>query len=163
MCPNIQYHKVIYIPRIKKTLTIENLKSTMDNFLNGDRKHSYTDETYEEVHPIYSSNKFTKTVKKRRSTLFFNKESNNCELMEEEERLLKLRIISPTNLDIVDEMDKLRFQPIRKIQRVKAIIIHIHGGGFVTMSSDQHQTYTRQWARDVGIPVFMISYRLSPE
>jgi len=82
---------------------------------------------------------------------------------EETERLLKLRIVSPVDLEIVDEMEKLRYEPIRKIHKVKAIIVHIHGGGFVTMSSEQHQSYTRQWANDVGIPVFMISYRLSPE
>lgn len=88
---------------------------------------------------------------------------NENEYEEQTERLLKLRILSPIDLEIVDEMDKLRFMPSRRILKVKAIIIHIHGGGFVTMSADQHQTYTRQWCQDVGIPVFMISYRLSPE
>ncbi|CAI2383924.1 unnamed protein product [Moneuplotes crassus] len=172
MCPGIEYHKVIYIPRIRKTLTISGLKKTLQSYMSDERKESM--DLYDEVHPIYSSRKYMRTVKKKRSTLFFNKENDltkengdfkapGCEYQEENERLLKLRIISPTDLEIVDEMDKLRFKPMRKVHKVKAIIIHIHGGGFVTMSSGQHQTYTRQWVRDVGIPVFMISYRLSPE
>ena len=166
MCPGVEYHKVIYIPRIRKTLTIEGLKRTMKNFIAGKKKSDSVD-IYDEVHPIYSSHVYSKTVKKRRSPLFFNEEKkaqeNSYEYIEENERLLKLHIISPTDLEIIDEMDKLRFKPMRKVQKVKAIIIHIHGGGFVTMSSDHHQTYTRQWVKDIGIPVFMISYRLSPE
>lgn len=30
------------------------------------------------------------------------------------------------------------------------------------MSSGSHQTYTRVWANDVGIPVFSVDYRLAP-
>jgi hormone-sensitive lipase len=168
MCPGIHYHKVIYIPRIKKTLTIKGLKQTMDDFMKGKRRNSRFEETYCEVEPIYSSQKMTKTIKRCKSMLYSNEKLksefiNEFGYKEQTERLLKLRIVSPVDLEIIDEMEKLRFQPIRKIHKVKAIIIHIHGGGFVTMSSDQHQTYTRQWARDVGIPIFMISYRLSPE
>lgn len=168
MCTGIRYHKVIYIPRIKKTLTVNGLKQTMKEFMSDKRKHTNAEDTYEEVAPIYSSHKLIKTIKRSRSMLF-EKEQKTGETLkgdnyeEQTERLLKLRILSPIDLEIIDEMEKLRFEPIRKIHRVKAIIIHIHGGGFVTMSSDQHQTYTRQWANDVGIPVFMISYRLSPE
>jgi len=46
---------------------------------------------------------------------------------------------------------------------IDAIMIHIHGGGFVAMSSASHQTYTRKWANEVGIPIFSIDYRLAPE
>ena len=187
MCQRVRYHKVIYIPRIKKTLSIEGLKQTLSDFMERDdkwdqsfyknsletpdyerkRRHDNLDDIYEEVLPIYSSQKIAKTKKKSRSMLFSNVEREDIRLAEEyeekTERLLKLRIISPFDLELVDEMDKLRAMPSRKVHKVKAIIIHIHGGGFVTMSSDQHQTYTRQWSQDVGIPVFMISYRLSPE
>jgi acetyl esterase/lipase len=43
------------------------------------------------------------------------------------------------------------------------IIIHIHGGGFVAMSSGSHQNYTRIWANELGIPIFGIDYRLAPK
>lgn len=44
-----------------------------------------------------------------------------------------------------------------------SIIIHIHGGGFIAMSSRSHQTYTRKWANQLKIPIFSIDYRLAPE
>ena len=43
------------------------------------------------------------------------------------------------------------------------MILHIHGGGFVAMSSGSHQSYTRLWANKLNIPVFSVDYRLSPE
>ncbi|CAI2383830.1 unnamed protein product [Moneuplotes crassus] len=46
---------------------------------------------------------------------------------------------------------------------IEAIMIHIHGGGFVSMSSSSHQNYTRKWANEIGIPIFSIDYRLAPE
>lgn len=42
-------------------------------------------------------------------------------------------------------------------------VIHIHGGGFITMSSGSHQNYTRSWANRLDCPIFSIDYRLSPE
>lgn len=43
------------------------------------------------------------------------------------------------------------------------LIVHIHGGGFISMSSRSHQTYTRKWAKQLQIPIFSIDYRLAPE
>lgn len=44
----------------------------------------------------------------------------------------------------------------------KKIIIHIHGGGFMAMSSTYHETYLRHFANEVERPVFSIDYRLAP-
>ncbi|CAD8072851.1 unnamed protein product [Paramecium primaurelia] len=43
------------------------------------------------------------------------------------------------------------------------IIIHIHGGGFVAMSSRSHQTYTRKWANNMRVPIFSIDYKIAPD
>ena len=42
-------------------------------------------------------------------------------------------------------------------------MIHIHGGGFVAMSSSSHQNYLIPWANQLKIPIFSIDYRLAPE
>lgn len=42
------------------------------------------------------------------------------------------------------------------------VIIHIHGGGFVAMSSSSHLTYLTKWACELKVPVFSIDYRLAP-
>ena len=41
------------------------------------------------------------------------------------------------------------------------VIIHVHGGGFVAMTSSSHLCYLINWAKEV-CPVFSIDYRLAP-
>ena len=53
--------------------------------------------------------------------------------------------------------------PKQATNTVDKLIIHIHGGGFVAMSSSSHQNYTRIWANELGIPIFSIDYRLAPK
>lgn len=42
------------------------------------------------------------------------------------------------------------------------VIIHIHGGSFVSQTSRSSQTFTRRWATELRVPVFCIDYRLAP-
>lgn len=51
----------------------------------------------------------------------------------------------------------------KDFRKFEELIIHIHGGGFVSMSSNSHQNYTRIWANDTKIPIVSIDYRLSPQ
>ncbi|XP_017757856.1 PREDICTED: hormone-sensitive lipase-like isoform X2 [Eufriesea mexicana] len=43
------------------------------------------------------------------------------------------------------------------------LIIHCHGGGFVAQTSLSHETYLRNWAINLGIPILSIDYSLAPE
>jgi hormone-sensitive lipase len=54
---------------------------------------------------------------------------------------------------------------LREIKKnhARGIIFHIHGGGFISMSSKSHQNYTRKWAIDLETPVFSVDYRLAPK
>lgn len=45
----------------------------------------------------------------------------------------------------------------------EVLVIHIHGGGFVAMSSGSHQNYTRVWSNDLKLPIFSIDYKLAPQ
>ena len=45
----------------------------------------------------------------------------------------------------------------------KSLIIHIHGGGFIALNSNDHQSYLRRWASKIQVPVFSIDYRLAPD
>ena len=42
-------------------------------------------------------------------------------------------------------------------------IIHLHGGGFVFGSPATHRTIGAYLAKDSGVPVYMVDYRLAPE
>lgn len=47
--------------------------------------------------------------------------------------LIKLRILSPFKLEFDDKKNKQ--MTMRRLVKVKGILIHIHGGGFITLSS----------------------------
>mmetsp|Transcript_38777 Transcript_38777/g.28668 ORF Transcript_38777/g.28668 Transcript_38777/m.28668 type:complete len:309 (+) Transcript_38777:1620-2546(+) len=51
----------------------------------------------------------------------------------------------------------------KKKAQHRAIVLHVHGGGFIAMNSAAHQSYTRLWANNLNIPVFSVDYRLSPQ
>lgn len=42
------------------------------------------------------------------------------------------------------------------------VIFHIHGGGFISMSSFIHQTYTRRWSNSLNIPIISVDYGKAP-
>lgn len=46
---------------------------------------------------------------------------------------------------------------------ISTVIIHVHGGGFVSMSSKTHTVHTKSIVTETGVPVFSIDYRLAPE
>jgi len=45
----------------------------------------------------------------------------------------------------------------------ESLIIHIHGGGWIAMSSSSHEMYTRKWSKMTDIPIMSIDYRLAPD
>ncbi|OMJ78935.1 hypothetical protein SteCoe_21156 [Stentor coeruleus] len=62
------------------------------------------------------------------------------------------RILNTINLDLSS--------PIKTYNK---IVIHIHGGGFISMSSASHQVYTNVWCNNLQIPIISIDYRLAPK
>lgn len=42
------------------------------------------------------------------------------------------------------------------------LIVHCHGGGFVAQSSRSHETYLRDWAMQLKVPILSIDYSLAP-
>lgn len=43
------------------------------------------------------------------------------------------------------------------------LIVHCHGGGFVSQTSLSHEAYLCSWATSLGIPILSIDYSLAPE
>lgn len=48
-------------------------------------------------------------------------------------------------------------------KKIDTIMIHMHGGGFIALSSRMMQSMTRRWANQLHIPIFSIDYRKPPE
>lgn len=44
-----------------------------------------------------------------------------------------------------------------------SIVIHAHGGGWMSQSSKLHEVYLREWAAELDIPILSVDYSLAPE
>ncbi len=75
--------------------------------------------------------------------------------------------VSKLPKDITAEPLSLGGVPAEKLTasepRQEAAFLYIHGGGFVGGSPLTHRPLTWRLARDIGIPVYAIDYRLAPE
>lgn len=49
------------------------------------------------------------------------------------------------------------------VKYFQTVMVHLHGGGFVGMSSKSHLSYQIPWAKELKVPIFSIDYRLAPE
>ena len=73
-----------------------------------------------------------------------------------------IRIMSNRPFDLpslVKNKDKMSSDMKRHLSRV---ILHIHGGGFIAMSSSTHQTYLRNFVKQNDAILFSIDYPLAP-
>jgi len=72
-----------------------------------------------------------------------------------------VRLLSTSALE-VDQSSLLKCCLPVKDNQHDQLIFHIHGGGFISMSSASHQVYTRRWVNNLGIPLLSVDYRLAP-
>jgi len=100
---------------------------------------------------------------------------SNCNLVNHALDHIKLRLISPLNLK--HDLELTRDNPLlhsvclcgmgcaccRQVELSGDLIFHIHGGGFVAMTSHGHESYLRVWAKETGIPIISIDYSVAPE
>lgn len=64
------------------------------------------------------------------------------------------RILSTKNFGVFSKKPDIGYNKV---------IFHIHGGGFISMSSASHQVYTNVWCKELQVPVISVDYRLAPE
>lgn len=85
---------------------------------------------------------------------------------------IPIRILSPhpiifqnDGFSLTGGIRRKALQIIRRSTAVDdaAIVIHIHGGGFLSMTSLAHKMYLEQWAKNLKMIHFAIDYRLAPE
>ncbi|CAI2359084.1 unnamed protein product [Moneuplotes crassus] len=76
---------------------------------------------------------------------------------------VKVRIVSGVDWMGVNWKKKKLVDPDMEPIEVKAVMIHIHGGGFLGGSSSSSRSTTFRWSEKLGIPLFSIDYRLSPD
>ena len=77
---------------------------------------------------------------------------------------MRIRILADYELgvDFVSKKLTIPTQLPTLRAEVDKVIIHIHGGGFIALNSDNHQIFLRRWAKETQVPVFSIDYRKAP-
>lgn len=52
---------------------------------------------------------------------------------------------------------------MQKQPRSPWLLIHFHGGGFVSQTSKSHENYLRNFSKELGVPILSVDYSLAPE
>lgn len=75
--------------------------------------------------------------------------------------IIQVRLISSHRREgMVGEKEKTKKTVLPKS---KALVIHAHGGGFVSQSSKSHLVYLLEWAVNLNMPILSVDYKLAPE
>uniref|UniRef100_A0A8C4QYR9 Hormone-sensitive lipase n=1 Tax=Eptatretus burgeri TaxID=7764 RepID=A0A8C4QYR9_EPTBU len=56
----------------------------------------------------------------------------------------------------------VRRRNLKPLPRSANLIVHFHGGGFVSQTSRSHENYLREWSHQLSCPVVSVDYSLSP-
>ena len=155
--PDIKVHKVIYIPKLE-TRFHKALKGTL-NWEDEEYKNEIDElpplnTSFHMKNDIYDSDTHVKVrvLCDREIPVFSDdNEVKKFEMNEIGPHTLYNSIFAKTEDCTSHEYDE------------DEAIIHVHGGGFISMSSNSHQIYSRILTRDTKIPIFSVDYRLSPK
>jgi len=159
--PIVGYDEVIYIPRLFPSITKETIL------------REYQENSINKICPMDESNLQAPYLASTRGEVLE-------ELFIKSETKIPIRILANDHLDLKESSGGAIKGMIRKVTRVltgvdvsepesasknldTAIIIHIHGGGFVSMSSASHRIYLIRWVKNLKMIHFCIDYRLSPQ
>jgi hormone-sensitive lipase len=173
--PSIVYHKRLFINPEFQRITMDELENEINLNIINTKNVGFLVQGYEEKKEKDEKNEFDLKMK-------FEK------LCWKDEKKIPIRVIcgfqlpDPTDplffdsnqnkLKFVNQIVELPFiswfidpkhSNISTQNSMEKIIIHIHGGGFISMSSGSHQIYTRKWANSLKVPIFSIDYGLAPK
>lgn len=151
--PRIEYCQKFYLKRTEDPITIAEIEKLTQKNIESIKFIQMVD--------ISGLNNSTK--------LFFKKFPDKATKAKLKSKYVKVKLIHNSEVKLMNE-DTKSFSLFsccipKKIENSNrnSLIIHVHGGGFVAMSPTSHETYTRKWAKELGIPILSIDYRLSPQ
>jgi len=154
--PPIGENKILYLPRIfppitKEVILREYQDQTINRYSLAEDKVEYEVQEYDETQRI--------------------KELSN--LLVPDPNRIEVRIVSPEPLKleggpgIVKELftkTKNLFlkKPVERIDS-KAIVIHVHGGGWARGASEIYLAQLFEWSKSLGTVIYSVDYRLAPQ
>lgn len=161
--PPINYKKKIHVSRSYPTVTLDKIQSQLE------------ESTMNNITPEWLAEKDEAEAKELFAAAHRNRDKK--ELLKPGGSKISVRILSHKTLpemiscplnthperknSLFDKIFGTGYDP--KDPNFNGVVLHIHGGGFASMSSASHQTYTRQWANLIRKPLFSLDYRLAPD
>jgi len=157
--PIIGYDELIHLPRLFPRITKQIILK------------EYEDKTFNKICPMADSQVSAPYLASTRDEVLE-------ELFKPADHKIPVRILSNDQLELKESTGNTIRGMIRKVARVltghevtpppgenvdTAIVIHIHGGGFVSMTSQTHRIYLNRWAKNLKMIHFSIDYRLAPQ
>lgn len=157
LVPRVKYDKVIWMNRLFPAITKEVIKQ------------EYADESFNRLCPIDKF--YSPDLKSVRDEVI-------SEITTSREDKIPVRILAPDYLTFLDKptepgliggvFNKTKAFFIGEGNKKPtyldtAIIIHIHGGGFVSMSSGTDRIFLNRWVNNLNMVHFAIDYRLAPK
>lgn len=153
--PMIGYRRNVYIRRMKKEIDMDEIGFIVSNTENKDKLQDYINK-YGRQKEIYESS--------QKGDLFFFRLDKNSVIRKP---FVKVKLLHVSEIvTSIDSQGLLSFLCTRSNLRNNTrncVIIHIHGGGFVSMSSTSHENYLRKFCISLKCPIISIDYGLSPE
>lgn len=73
-----------------------------------------------------------------------------------------IRFMSYFKIPLKGVIKKTAFLNKNQLNKLKNVIFHIHGGGFICMSSSSHQSYLRKFSKGCDACLFSVDYPLAP-
>ena len=150
--PSIRYRQKFYVKRINEEITYEYI--TELNSKLSINMESLTN---------YLSNSIKNDFRPAEGKLY-------CKSLDKEERknYVKIKLLHSNEISTSLDNNKGIFSFLscsisKKNLSRDSLIIHIHGGDFVSMSSTSHENYLRKWVNEIDVQIISIDYRLSPE
>lgn len=135
--PSVGYSKMLFLPRLSPSILDTSVKD-----LENDCNLHYTEILAQE--PILAGTKFT-----------FTSDPDHIRI--------PVRLLSQLPLAKLEgEIKNSLCSSSISFHKYEKLVIHVHGGGYIGMSSFSHQSYTRRWAMSLDAPIFSIDYGLVP-
>ena len=174
MLPKIRLQKKFYVPMLLPCLTIDSLDQIHRAFLAGECKGLVANDQPSNAN---TSVKSDSQLNDSTSSLYWTRKEDWIP----SERV-KIRLLSPMDFPVDWKTGRrLRYGEVQPggascfsccrkptlsvkpvVREVPGIIVQLHGGGFIAMSSAQSRNHTIEYSNRTGMPLFSVDYRLAP-
>ena len=158
--PKINFRKKMYVKKEYPDITLENIQNLLK--LMGNKS-------------IDVSNINQEIIYKNESDIINNKEISKDELYRDKvpknikKYFVSTTILHSSYITFPEEKKTLKYSIMNSFfeynkpnETKDALMIFIHGGGFVGMSTQFHESFLREWVNALNIPFIGINYGLSP-